>query len=121
MLVLAVKITWSLSPCLLDLAILGFSYCPASLVLAGGLLSLHPQNRIGNTGSFSRQAVQDMPNAGYLKAMSHKPPDLLLPGPESLLHGQPTRLGLRRGGMIPFSSAILRLILGSPTLPEEQG
>lgn len=53
--------------------------------------------------------------------MSHKPPDLLLPGPESLLHGQPTRLGLRRGGMIPFSSAILRLILGSPTLPEEQG
>lgn len=53
--------------------------------------------------------------------MGQKLPSLLLPGPESLLHGQPTRLCLRRGGMRPFSSAILRLILGSPMLTEEQG
>lgn len=48
MLVLAVKLTWSLGPCLLDFAKLGFSYYLASLILAGGLLRLHPQYNISS-------------------------------------------------------------------------
>lgn len=64
MLVLALTITWNLGPCLLDFAILGFSYFQASLAVVEGraievLPTVHIVLRIGNSGSFSRQAVQD--------------------------------------------------------------
>lgn len=67
MLVLAVKITWSLSPCLLDFAILGFQLLPGLPRSRGRAVEAQPTVqivfRIGGTGSFPGQTVQNMPNA----------------------------------------------------------
>lgn len=67
MLVLAVRITWSLSPCLLDFAILGFQLLPGLPRGRGRVVEAQPTVqivfRIGGIGSFPRQTVQNMPNA----------------------------------------------------------